>query len=89
MAQGTDGYWYAYIGSDTEITAADNAHNNLDYGLEPSVATHHAVGLGQDHNGADGAGKLLEGLYEAKSIFLFTIRDLSFLDEAQELNKVM
>ena len=70
MAQGTDGYWYAYIGSDTEVSAADVARNNLDYGLEPTLTLHHAVGLGQDHIGVDGTGKTIEGIGEAKSIFL-------------------
>ncbi|MDE0832266.1 MAG: hypothetical protein OSA03_03945, partial [Nitrosopumilus sp.] len=36
MAQGSDGYWYAYIGSDTEVTAADTAVNNLNFGIEPA-----------------------------------------------------
>jgi len=37
MAQGTDGYWYAYIGDDTAVTAADVADNNLDFGCDGNV----------------------------------------------------
>ena len=34
MAQGADGYWYAYIGSDPpNVTAAEVAHN-LEYGTD-------------------------------------------------------
>ena len=32
MAQGSDGYWYAYLGSHTEVTAADAASNQLNFG---------------------------------------------------------
>ena len=34
LAQGVDGYWYAYIGDDASVTAADQADNNLDFGCE-------------------------------------------------------
>ena len=37
MAQGADGYWYAYIGDDTDVTAADTADNNLDFGCDGNV----------------------------------------------------
>jgi hypothetical protein len=60
MAQGSDGYWYAYFGSDTEVSAADVAANNLDFGLDTSLATGSSGalkdGIGQQHLGADGAG---------------------------------
>jgi hypothetical protein len=32
MAQGTDGNWYAYFGSETEVEAADADANYLNYG---------------------------------------------------------
>ena len=32
MAQGDDGFWYAYYGDKTQIPAADAADNNLDFG---------------------------------------------------------
>jgi hypothetical protein len=37
MAQGADGYWYAYIGDDTAVSAADVANNNLDFGCDGNV----------------------------------------------------
>jgi hypothetical protein len=37
MAQGADGYWYAYIGDDASVTAADVANNNLDFGCDGNV----------------------------------------------------
>jgi len=63
MAQGVDGYWYAYIGNyassgATGINGAsgyDTADNNLDYGVVGSGAK---IGLiGQHHNAAAGAGQ--------------------------------
>jgi hypothetical protein len=58
MAQGVDGYWYAYIGSDqaiqgasdaTGLTGADATDNNLDFGLDAALgaglsATAHTPG---------------------------------------------
>ncbi|MDC0639228.1 hypothetical protein OAP30_07295, partial [Nitrosopumilus sp.] len=32
MAQGDDGFWYAYYGDKTQIPVADAANNNLDFG---------------------------------------------------------
>jgi hypothetical protein len=64
MAQGVDGYWYAYIGSDTEVTAADTFDNNLQYGLEPANGL-----LGQDHQGVSGTGESDMRVY-GESIFL-------------------
>jgi len=49
MAQGVDGYWYAYIGSYTEVLAADSAANGLDFGLN--------LALGQDHISVSGSGE--------------------------------
>jgi len=44
MVQGDDGYWYAYIGDDTAITAfftnnlaANNINDNLDYGADDAL----------------------------------------------------
>jgi hypothetical protein len=44
MVQGDDGYWYAYIGDDTAITAfftnnlaANNVNDNLDYGADDAL----------------------------------------------------
>jgi hypothetical protein len=37
LAQGTDGYWYAYFGSITHVEAADAADNNLDFGQQTAV----------------------------------------------------
>ena len=73
MAQGTDGYWYAYIGSDTEVTAADVARNNLEYGTDGNTATLGKVGLGQNTIGVAGSGLALSGNGEAKSIFFSTM----------------
>ena len=39
MAQGVDGNWYGYFGSSVEITAADTAANNLDYGTAAANPT--------------------------------------------------
>ena len=55
MAQGVDGYWYAYIGAygfiDTSGTEDyDSTDNNLDYGVEVADNL-----IGQDHNGIRGA----------------------------------
>jgi hypothetical protein len=71
MAQGADGYWYAYLGDDTVISAMDAQQDaitnngrvvtNLVFGVD--------LPLGQDHLGIDGAGNA--GLTtEATSIFL-------------------
>jgi hypothetical protein len=54
MAQGVDGYWYAYIGAygfiDTSGTEDyDSTDNNLDYGVEVADNL-----IGQDHNGVRG-----------------------------------
>jgi len=55
MAQGVDGYWYAYIGAygfiDTSGTEDyDSTSNNLDYGVEVADNL-----IGQDHLGVRGA----------------------------------
>jgi hypothetical protein len=55
MAQGVDGYWYAYIGAYGFIDASgtddyDSTDNNLDYGLEVADNL-----IGQDHLGVRGA----------------------------------
>jgi hypothetical protein len=55
MAQGVDGYWYAYIGAygfiDTSGTEDyDSTDNNLDYGVEVADNL-----IGQDHHGVRGA----------------------------------
>ena len=34
MAQGIDGNWYGYFGDSTAVPAADEADNNLDFGLD-------------------------------------------------------
>jgi hypothetical protein len=64
MAQGVDGYWYAYFADDTALSGAsgaDTTANNLDYGLDLS--------LHQDHLGISGAG-VNTWTTEAKSTFL-------------------
>jgi len=72
LAQGVDGYWYAYIGSDAAIqgasdatgkTGADLTDNNLDFGLD--------LALGQNHLAAPlvGVGKSDMTTY-SKSVFL-------------------
>jgi len=46
MAQGVDGYWYAYIGSDAEVRTIDGvATNNLDYGTEAALGAGHQKGV--------------------------------------------
>ena len=64
MAQGVDGYWYAYIGSDAEIVLADADDNNLDFGIKPADGL-----LGQSHNSANGAGESDMTIYSS-SIWL-------------------
>ena len=41
MAQGADGAWYGYFGDSTAVAAADEATNNLDFGVDrdPHYAT--------------------------------------------------
>ncbi len=64
MAQGVDGYWYAYIGAYGYIDQSgtedyDSTNNNLDYGYEASdtVTPWKATFIGQHHAGtASGAG---------------------------------
>jgi len=53
LAQGVDGYWYAYIGAygyidDSGSEDYDSADNNLDYGvnLNPNVAGNMPAGNG-------------------------------------------
>jgi hypothetical protein len=72
MAQGADGYWYAYLGDDTTITAMDVQQDALVTG-NTVLATNLIFGvdlpLGQDHLSVDGAGNA--GLTtEATSVFL-------------------
>ena len=52
LAQGVDGYWYAYIGAYGEIddsgtNSYDATVNNLDYGVQTATGT-----IGQHHLGA-------------------------------------
>jgi hypothetical protein len=49
MAQGADGFWYAYIGSDTHVTAANTADNFLNFGTDGTTIGHN---LGTDGNNA-------------------------------------
>jgi hypothetical protein len=60
MAQGADGYWYAYIGSNTEVAAADSDDNNLDFGIAPEDGL-----LGQSHLTVNGAGESDMTIYGA------------------------
>ena len=57
MAQGVDGYWYAYIGAygsidDSGSDDLDSTINNLDYGVAPANGL-----IGQDHKAVSGAGE--------------------------------
>jgi len=70
MAQGADGFWYAYIGSDAAIsgaadatgaTGADATDNNLDFGVDAA--------LGQDHLSLTGTGESDMTTYST-SVFL-------------------
>jgi hypothetical protein len=56
MAQGADGYWYAYIGSDTEVTAADTADNHLQFGFEGAASTGDGASLSGNFLGQDSIG---------------------------------
>jgi hypothetical protein len=58
MAQGVDGFWYAYIGSDAKIVLADADDNNLDFGIKPADGK-----LGQSHLSVDGAGESDMSIY--------------------------
>ena len=87
MAQGSDGYWYAYIGSDTEVSAADVAGNNLDFGLDTGIAGGAVTAdtIGQDHIGADQSGN--DGLTnEAKSILLSVPASLGVISNPPTLS---
>ena len=65
MAQGVDGYWYAYIGNyassgATGINGAsgyDTADNNLDYGNDGAAGSAGLGIIGQHHKGAAGSGQ--------------------------------
>jgi len=63
MAQGVDGYWYAYIGAygfidDSGSDDYDSTANNLDYGFHNNVNNGTKQGLiGQHHLAAAGAGQ--------------------------------
>ena len=57
LAQGVDGYWYAYIGAygyidDSSTDDFDGTSNNLDYGVQTATGT-----IGQHHLGSAGAGQ--------------------------------
>ncbi|MGY8714480.1 MAG: hypothetical protein ACKVJ1_11375, partial [Verrucomicrobiia bacterium] len=89
MAQGSDGYWYAYIGSDTEVSAADVAGNNLDFGLDTGLTqagnTLLANTIGQKHAGVNGAGN--DGLTnEALSILLSVPNSLGVISNPPTLS---
>jgi hypothetical protein len=52
MAQGVDGYWYAYIADDTMLsgaTGADTTANNLDFGLDLPLHQHHNAAALSNH----------------------------------------
>ena len=87
MAQGSDGFWYAYFGSDTEVSAADAATNNLDFGLDTGIAGGAVTAntIGQDHIGADQTGN--DGLTnEAQSILLSVPASLGVISNPPTLS---
>ena len=63
LAQGVDGYWYAYIGAYGYIDSSgtddfDSTDNYLDYGVDTADRTYGAAGvIGQAHLGANGTGR--------------------------------
>ena len=62
MAQGVDGYWYAYIGAygfidDSGTEDYDSADNNLDYGVTGTTGGAGVGKIGQHHLGVAGAGQ--------------------------------
>jgi len=63
LAQGVDGYWYAYIGAYGYIDSSgtddfDSTDNYLDYGVETTDGTYGSAGvIGQAHLGANGTGR--------------------------------
>jgi hypothetical protein len=62
MAQGADGYWYAYIGAygyidDSGDDDYDSTSNNLDYGVTGTTGGAGVGLIGQHHLGAAGAGQ--------------------------------
>jgi hypothetical protein len=74
MAQGVDGFWYAYIASDAELsgaTGADTSDNNLDYGIDKALgdgAFVDADGLSAAHTAGE-TGRADMTTY-SKSVFL-------------------
>ena len=65
MAQGVDGYWYAYIGSSTEVAAADAAYNNLDYGTDSDLG-----GSGNEHGTHTGATNRADMTTYSNNVFV-------------------
>jgi len=70
MAQGVDGYWYAYIGAYGYIDTSgsddfDSTDNYLDYGVEPAN-----LDIGQHHLGSAGAG--LDSITSGASLVMLT-----------------
>ena len=64
MTQGADGFWYAYIGSDTHVTAANTADNFLNFGTDGTTI---GANLGTDGNNA-----LISNVLTSSATSIFT-----------------
>ena len=89
MAQGVDGYWYAYIGAYGFIDASgtddfDSTDNYLDYGVdEPLVQELEILALiGQHHLGAAGTGQASHDLATGASTTMLTATSWSYYKSA-------